>query len=594
MQEKNTLFYKIIIIRYCVCQKKAVILHPKMATAVNCHRIAVIGLPQSGKSSLTKALQTLAEQRPTADIHSMQFVEVHHPDELHGHSYDVVLQVVDSTRLEESLMLTPHIIDEHEKIVLAIGRYDLLLQTDHSLDIPKLEQLIGVPTCRVSVRLNYGLPECLEIIERTIHKTASTAHPIYHLRDQKDEDTYRAYVHGILTETLTHAKDDRYQTRLERIDKILTNPWLGFPIIMAILYFVFWCTFTLGAYPQAWIEEGVQVMGDGLRGLMVEGWLSSLLIDGVIAGVGAVLAFLPNIIILFFFISLMEDSGYMAREAYIMDTVMHRIGLHGRSFIPMLMGFGCNVPAIMAARDIQNPKDRVLTMLMIPFMSCSARLPVYMLFVDTFFERNKALVMISLYAIGISLSVLFAFIMKRTRWFKQDNGDTVNELPEFRIPKARNTLAHVWERVADYLQKICTVILWASIIIWALEYFPTQDLNDLEHSYLAAIGQAVSPVLAPLGFDWKMSVCLITGLPAKEAIVSTLAILYGGDISSAGFTPVTAFSFMLFVLLYFPCVATIATLRREAGRQWAWFTVFHSLALAWLVAFLVFQVASLF
>ena len=551
-------------------------------------KIAVIGLVQSGKSSLCAALQSLADQGKQ----DVQFVEVHHPDELHGHAYDVVLQVVDSTRLEESLMLTPHIIDEQEKIVLAIGRYDLLLKTDHSLNIPKLEQLIGVPTCRVSVRKNYGLPNCLQLLQEVAARPVSQAHPIYHLRDQADEDTYRAYVHGVLTETLTHAKNDKHQTRLERIDKVLTNPWLGFPIMMAILYFVFWCTFTLGAYPQAWIEEGVGLAGEWLSGLVAPSWWSSLLIDGVLAGVGAVLAFLPNIIILFFFISLMEDSGYMAREAYIMDTIMHRVGLHGRSFIPMLMGFGCNVPAIMAARDIQNPKDRVLTMLMVPFMSCSARLPVYMLFVDTFFEKNKALVMISLYAIGICLSVLFAIIMKRTRWFKQEADDTVNELPEFRRPKARNTAAHVWERVADYLQKICTVILWASIIIWALEYFPSQDLSDLEHSYLASIGQFVSPALAPLGMDWKMSVCLLTGLPAKEAIVSTLAILYGGDISAAGFTPLTAFSFMLFVLLYFPCVATIATLRREAGKGWAWFTVFHSLALAWLVSFLVYQIGT--
>ena len=548
-----------------------------------CRKIAVIGLPQSGKSSLSHALQELADKQQQA----MQFVEIHDPDELHGHAYDVVLQVVDSTRLEESLMLTPHFIDEHQKIVLAIGRYDLLLKTDHSLNLPKLEQLIGVPTCRVSVRLNDGLPNCLDILETTIRKPASTAHPIYHLRDQGDEDTYRAYVHGILTETLTHAKDDKHQTSLERIDKVLTNPWLGFPIMMAILYFVFWCTFTLGAYPQAWIDGGIDAMSQWLWSLLTPSWWSSLLIDGVLQGVGAVLAFLPNIIILFFFISLMEDSGYMAREAYIMDTIMHHVGLHGRSFIPMLMGFGCNVP------DIQNHKDRVLTMLMVPFMSCSARLPVYMLFVDTFFEHHKALVMISLYAIGICLSVIFAVIMKRTKWFKQDNDDTVNELPEFRIPKARNTAAHIWERVADYLQKICTVILWASIIIWALEYFPTQDINDLEHSYLASIGQFVSPLMEPLGFDWKMSVCLLTGLPAKEAIVSTLAILYGGDISAAGFTPLTAYSFMLFVLLYFPCIATIATLRREAGKQWTWFTVFHSLFLAWFISFIVYQIGSL-
>ncbi len=554
-------------------------------------RIAVIGLVQSGKSSLSQALQHLADERGKA----MQFVEVHHPDELHGHAYEVVLQVVDSTRLEESLLLTPHIIDEQQKIVIAIGRYDLLLQTDHSLNIPKLRELIGVPTCRVSVRKNYGLANCLSIIEEAAAKPASTAHPIYHLRDQGDEETYRAYVHGVLTQTLTHAKDDQQQTRLEKIDKVLTNPWFGFPIMLAILYFVFWCTFTLGAYPQAWIDAGVEWLVTWIDGLWTGGgWLRGLLIDGVLQGVGAVLAFLPNIIILFFFISIMEDSGYMAREAYIMDAVMHRVGLHGRSFVPMLMGFGCNVPAIMAARDIQHPKDRVLTMLMVPFMSCSARLPVYMLFVDTFFARHKALVMISLYAIGIGLSVLFAFVMKRTPWFRRENDDTVNELPEFHLPKARTTAAHIWERVADYLQKICTVIVWASIIIWALEYFPSQDLNDLENSYLAAIGQFVSPVLEPLGFDWKMSVCLLTGLPAKEAIVSTLAILYDGDIASAGFTPLTAFSFLLFVLLYFPCVATIATLRREAGRQWAWFTVFHSLALAWLVSFLVYQIGSLF
>ena len=554
-------------------------------------RIGVIGLPLSGKSSLCQALQSLANGKQQ----EMQFVEVHNPDELHGHSYDVVLQVVDSTRLEESLLLTPHIIDEEQKIVLAIGRYDLLLKTDHTLNIPKLEQLIGVPTCRVSVRLNYGLPNCLSLLQEVAARPVSHAHPIYHLRDQEgDEDTYRAYVHGILTETLTHAKDDKHQTRLEKIDKVLTNPWLGFPIMMVLLYFVFWCTFTLGAYPQEWIESGIDGLCEWLGDIWTDGgWLRSLCLDGILKGVGAVLAFLPNIIILFFFISLMEDSGYMAREAYIMDTIMHHVGLHGRSFVPMLMGFGCNVPAIMAARDIQNPKDRVLTMLMVPFMSCSARLPVYMLFVDTFFESYKALVMISLYAIGICLSVLFAIVMKRTKWFKQDNDDTVNELPAFRLPKARNTAAHIWERVADYLQKICTVILWASIIIWALEYFPTQDLNDLEHSYLAAIGQFVSPLMEPLGFDWKMSVCLLTGLPAKEAIVSTLAILYGGDISAAGFTPLTAFSFMLFVLLYFPCVATIATLHREAGKQWAWFTVFHSLALAWLISFAVYQIGSL-
>ena len=563
------------------------------------HKIAVIGLPQSGKSALRHALQTLIEQRFDTDNepHNIDFVEIHNSDELHDHTYDVVLQVIDSTRLEESLMLTPHIIDEQEKIVLAIGRYDLLLKTDHSIDLPELQKLIGVPVCRVSVRKNYGLDECLDLVEKTIHKPASSAHPIYHLRDQADEDAYRAYVHGVLTQTLRHAPDDKHQTRLERVDKILTNPLIGFPLMIAILYFVFWCTFTLGAYPQAWIEDGISRLSDWLKELMGANatvWWGSLLTDGILEGVGAVLSFLPNIIIIFFFISMMEDSGYMAREAYLMDKIMHRVGLHGRSFIPMLMGFGCNVPAILAAKEIKNPKDRTLTMLMVPFMSCSARLPVYMLFVDTFFERNKALVMISMYAIGIVLSILFAVIMKHTRWFCQNGDDSVNELPDFKMPSVKLTGAHIWERVSDYLQKICTVILWASIIIWALEYFPTQQSGDIENSYLAMIGKAVAPVLEPLGFDWKMSVCLFTGLPAKEAIVSTMAILYDGDISAAGFTPLTAFGFMIFVLLYFPCVATIATLHREAGRRWAWFTVVNSLLLAWLMAFAITQIGNLF
>lgn len=553
-------------------------------------KIAVIGLPQSGKTALSQALQRLAEQSAQA----MQFVEVHDLDELHGHTYEVVLQVVDSTRLEESLLFTPHIIDEQQKIVLAIGRYDLLLQTDHSLNLPLLQQLIGVPMGLVSVKKNIGLEACLDLVLSEVQQKEPSAHPIYHLEGMDGDDAYRAYVHGALTQTLKHSKNDQHQTRLERIDKVLTSPWTGFPIMIAVLYLVFWCTFTLGAYPQEWIANGIEQLTALGHANWESTWWTSVLLDGVLQGVGAVLAFLPNIIILFCFISIMETSGYMAREAYLMDQIMHRVGLHGRSFLPMLMGLGCNVPAIMAAKDIKNTKDRTLTMLMVPFISCSARLPVYMLFVDTFFESYKALVMISLYAIGILLAILFAIVMKHTRWFRQHSTDHVNELPEFRIPKAKRVAAHVWERVEDYLQKIGTVIIWASVIIWALQYFPQQDLSDIEHSYLAMIGQAIEPIMTPLGFDWKMSVCLLTGLPAKEAIVSTLAILYGGDLSAAGFTPLTAFSFMVFVLLYFPCFATIATLRHEAGRQWAWFTVFHSIMLAWLIAMLIYQIGMLF
>lgn len=548
-------------------------------------KIAVVGISGAGKSAVCSALQCLAD----AEESRLFFEEVHDLDMLHSHSYHLVLQVVDARRLEESLMQTPHIIDEQEKIVLAIGHYDQLLQTDHCLDIPLFSDLIGVPVESISVTKNIGIDKLFSLVKETLLRRISEAHPVYHAWKQDDEAAYRAYVHGVLTQTLHHSDHDTH-TRLEKIDKVLTNPWIGFPVMFLILYLVFECTFSLGAYPQGWIEQGIEWLCNRLREIMSEGWLSSLIIDGIFQGVGAVLSFLPNIIILFFFISIMEETGYMAREAYLMDGIMHRVGLHGRSFIPMLIGFGCNVPAIMAARDIKDPRDRTLTMLMVPFMSCSARLPVYMMFVDAFFPRYKALVMMSMYVIGVALSILFALIMKHTPWLRKPQDDSVNELPDFILPNWRRVGERVWERCKDYLQKITTVILWASIILWTLEYFPTQDL---ETSWLASIGKFLEPLFRPLGFDWKMAVCLITGLPAKEAIVSTMAILYGGDLTATAFTPLTAYSFMLFVLLYFPCVATVSTLRKETNWRWAAFLVIHSLLLAWLVAFGVYQIGKL-
>lgn len=431
------------------------------------------------------------------------------------------------------------------------------------------------------------------------------------------DNARKGFVHGALTETLVHSDDDSDHTFLENLDALLTSKWLGIPLLVLILFLVFEATFALGSYPQQWIDNGITALADFLHQELKENWFSSMLIDGVVQGVGAVLAFLPNIVILFFFLSLLEDSGYMSRAAFVLDKLMHKIGLHGRSFIPMLIGFGCNVPAIMAARSIENKKDRTLTMLMIPFMSCSARLPVYMLFVAAFFAKHKALVMISIYVIGILFSIMFAVVMKRTKYFRQEQSDYVSTLPPFRKPTIRNTGAHIWERTSDYLKKISTVILAASVIIWALEYFPagqTQNGKYKEKSYLAMVGRGMEPVMRPLGFDWKMNVCILTGLPAKEAIVSTMGILYhasdesteaitevmrsevytyGPRIGQPVFTPAVSWAFMVFVLLYFPCIATIATLRREIGRGWAAFTVVHSLILAWLSAFLIFQIGTL-
>jgi len=413
------------------------------------------------------------------------------------------------------------------------------------------------------------------------------------------------FIHGALQQTLQHSEDDSDHTLLQKIDSLLTGRWLGFPLMILILLGVFEATFVLGAYPQTWIERGVELLGVWLWNVLPAGWLADMVVNGIVMGVGAVLAFLPNIVILFFFLSLLEDSGYMSRAAFLMDKIMHRIGLHGRSFVPMLVGFGCNVPAIMAAKNIDDSKDRALTMLMIPFMSCSARLPVYLLFVSAFFVRQKALVMIGLYAAGILLSILFAYVMKHTSYFRKGEDDYVSELPPFRKPTLRNTGLHIWERVSDYMRKISTVILAASVIIWALEYFPADKTDGgrvKEASYLASIGKGMEHLMKPLGFDWKMNVCLLTGLPAKEAIVSTMGILNHTDNmdslveamrSEGNVTPAVALAFMLFVLLYFPCIATIATLKREIGWRWALFSVANSLVLSWVVAFIVYNVASL-
>lgn len=565
------------IIFYCVMQTDKTI------------RVAVIGSRGSGKSALCDRLVSLSEE---LGFRQLRFAEYHnHEDEMDCFEHDVVLQVVDAMDLEQSLSLTPHLIDHHHHLVLAINRYDLLLKTDHHLDVPKFRELIGVPVEMVSAATGEGLKEILHTLIEVQTRPESHAHPVYHAWEQDDADAYRAYVHGVLTQTLVHSENDKH-TALEFIDQILTNKWFGFPILALLLGFVFWCTFALGSPLQDLLQLGVDWLHDLVVAHMHEGWLCSLLAEGIIKGVGSLLTALPNIIILFFFLSMMEDTGYMARVAYLMDGFMHSLGLHGRSFIPMLMGFDCNVPAIMAAKDIQDPKNRALTMLMVPFMSCSARLPVYILFISVFFVQYKALVLMSLYLLGILVSFLFGWLMKKTKWFRTGDDDCVNELPNFRLPSWRSILGHIWYRVSDFLQKISTVVLFASVIIWALEYFPAGDLSHLESSYLAAVGRLIEPLMLPLGFDWKMSVCLLTGLPAKEAIASTFAILFGGDLTQAAFTPVSAYAFLVFTLLYFPCVATVSTIRREVNWKWALFTVVNSILIAWMMAFVIYQVGS--
>ncbi len=425
-------------------------------------------------------------------------------------------------------------------------------------------------------------------------------------------DIKYGFIRGALNETLEHTKTNK-KNLAYALDTVLTNRWLGFPVLLLFMWLMFQATFTLGAYPQDWLEAGIAALGQWISTILPAGMLNDLLVDGIIAGVGGVLVFLPNILILFLFISLLEDSGYMARAAFIMDKLMHRIGLHGKSFIPYLIGFGCSVPAIMATRTLENRKDRILTILTVPFMSCSARLPVYLLFISAFFSKNQGLALMSIYLIGILFAIITALIINKIA-FKNETDQFVMELPPYRFPTLRNTLIHMWDKSAQYLKKMGSVILVASIIIWALGYFPRPTENmtkeaQISNSFIGKIGHTIEPIVAPLGFDWKMGVSLVTGLAAKEVVVSSLNVLYNegaetpletslqnqtDKLGNPLFTPLKAYTFMIFILLYFPCIAAMTAIRREAGRGWMWFTIFYSTSLAWIASFAVYQIGNLF
>ena len=449
-------------------------------------------------------------------------------------------------------------------------------------------------------------------------------------------DARYAFVQGALAETWNPYQGKRRRTTItEKIDAFVTNRWAAFPLFFVILYLVFNGTFVLGEYPMRWIEWIVSVFSSVTASLMQDGWLKDLVVDGIIGGVGSVLVFLPNILLLYLFISLLEDSGYMARGAFIMDRLMHKIGLHGKSFIPMIMGFGCNVPAVMATRTIENRKSRIITMLIIPLMSCAGRMPVYILIAGAFFPKHAGLVLLGLYALGIFLAIIAAKVM--SRFFKEDDLPFVMELPPYRIPTAKSILRHTWEKGRQYLQKMSGVILVFSMVIWFLSYFPNHDAYDnvaqqQENSFLGYIGKSIEPVLEPLGFDWKMGVGIVSGIGAKELVVSSLGVMYADDepVGAAlaldpegepdadgnpdsdptaesgadtrlqralvkSVTPPAALAYMVFILLYFPCIATFIAIKQEGGGwKWAILTAVYTLTLAWIAAFITFNIASLF
>lgn len=479
-------------------------------------------------------------------------------------------------------------------------------------------------------------------VERLIEELPEAdAKAILDLRDQQlakfaelhpDEDVTAAianekygFIAGALAETMVKEKNSEISST-HVIDTIVTNKLFGFPIFLAIMCFIFWATFEIGSYPMEWIESFVSWLGDTVREKMPDGVLKALIADGIIGGVGGVIVFLPNILILYLCISFMEDSGYMARAAFIMDKVMHRLGLHGKSFIPLVMGFGCTVPSIMASRSIESRSSRIITILINPFISCSARLPIYVLLIGTFFPDHATLVFMCIYLFGIFVAALTARLLRKF-YFGEDVTPFVMELPPYRVPTMKATLRHMWGKGEQYLKKMGGIILVASIVVWALNYFPTHDENatainadgtyvddsdiNFQHdSYLEMMGKAINPIMEPIGFHWRASVAALAGVPAKEIVVSTLGVLYTGDEEASDqtlstrltapnpatgkpdFTSAAALSFMVFILLYCPCIATITAIVKETGNpRYGLFSVLYNTAVAWFFAFIVYRIA---
>lgn len=458
-------------------------------------------------------------------------------------------------------------------------------------------------------------------IEQRVISTLPNGEEVIRVRDKEaerirlsmNEDSEQAitdakygFITGALKETYTE-KNQNTEMFTRIVDSIVTHKIWGFPIFFVFLYLMFECTFVFGEYPKGWIEWLVEQIASLAETFMPAGPLKDLIVDGIIGGVGGVIVFLPNILLLYIFISFMEDSGYMARAAFIMDKIMHKMGLHGKSFIPLIMGFGCNVPAIMASRIIESRKSRLVTILINPLISCSARLPIYLVMIGAFFPSKASLVLLSIYVTGILLAVLMARIFSRFI-VRGDDAPFVMELPPYRMPTAKSVLRHTWEKGAQYLKKMGGIIMIASVIIWFLGYYPNHDAysttaEQQENSYIGQIGKAIEPVIEPLGFDWKMGIGILSGIGAKELVVSTLGVLYTNDddiesVDLADRIPITllvAYGYMLFVLIYFPCIATVAAIKNESGSwKWAAFTICYTTLLAWIVAFLVHQVGGIF
>ncbi len=594
-------------------------------------------------------------------------------------SPDVVVNIVDASNIERNLYLSMQLIELGKPVVIALNMMDIAERRGYKIDHEKLAEAVGVPVVPIVATQKKGFQELLETavdiasgkikynpnnvdygkeIEDRIQKTVAmikdkSGLEKYNLRwlaikvIEEDQavlemlnmtqtngelaasneidleydleaaiaDKRYTYITNIITKVVNKPKG-RVLTTSDKVDKVLTNRWLGLPIFAALMYIVFWFTFNIGGIFLDMIDGFFGTLGESvaatLEGVGAAEWLQSLLVDGVIGGVGGVLVFLPNIAFLFIAIAVLEDSGYMARVAFIMDRAMRKIGLSGKAFIPMLVGFGCTVPAVMGTRTLEDEKDRLSTMLVAPFMSCGARLPIYVLFAGVFFPGNEGIIVWSLYILGILVAVIAALIFKKTI-FKGEASPFVMELPPYRIPTLEVTGSLVWERTKGYLIRAGSIIFAASVVIWFILGFNFSGIAEMGDSIGASIGNAVAPIFKPLGFgSWEATLSLITGLLAKEVVVSSMAVIYGlgeavgeaameGEVTgfvealkSVGFTSLSAYAFMVFSLLYTPCIAVIGAFKKESNSwKWTGFSVVYQFAVAWVIAMLVFQVGTL-
>ena len=508
---------------------------------------------------------------------------------------DVIIDIVDASNLDRNLYLTTQLKQFNKPIILVLNMIDVAENKGIKINYDILSKELNVKVIPIIASKGIGIDKLIETLE---NKTFLSYKDNNDYNFESERDAYK-FIGNIFEKAVT-LEEKKTISNTDKIDKIVLNPVLAYPLFLGILYIIFKFTFNwvgtpLADYIDALLNDSlIPYLGTLLASTAP--WFKSLLLDGIVAGVGSVIVFLPVILTLFLGISFLEDSGYMARAAFIMDKLMRKMGLSGKAFIPMVVGFGCSVPGIMSARTLESERDRKLTALLVPLMSCNARLPVYALFASVFFSGHETSIVFSLYILGILLAFIIGLLFKNTL-FKKDEEPFIIELPEYKMPEFKNLMLHTWDKGKGFLKKAGTIIFSISVIVWLLSNFNFSGMVDINESFLASLGRVLSPIFKPLGFSgWQTSVSLLTGLMAKEVIVGTMGVIYGGDLKVTllnHFSPLSAYSFLVFVLLYTPCVSVVATMRKEYGSKMALFSVAYQIILAWIISFLIYNVGAL-